>query len=59
MTLSLLSNMKTPLLLISIPFGISFLGGMFYWEIEEGMTILFGLSMIIGVVWAWVIELKK
>jgi len=51
--------MKTPLLLISIPLSISFLGGMFYWEIPEGMTILFGLSMIIGVIWAWVIELKN
>jgi hypothetical protein len=51
--------MKTPLLLISIPLAISFLGGMFYWEMEEGMVVLFGLSMIIGTIWAWVIELKK
>jgi len=51
--------MKTPLLLISVPFAISFLAGMFDWYIEEGMYILLGLSMIIGVVWAWIIELKK
>jgi len=51
--------MKTPLLLIAVPLGISFLGGMFSWVVPEGMTMLFGLSMIIGTIWAWVIELKK
>jgi len=51
--------MKTPLLLISVPFAISFLAGMFGWYIEEGMYILLGLSMIVGIVWAWIIELKK
>jgi len=51
--------MKAPLLFISVPFAIMFLSGFFGWYVEEGMTILSGLSMIVGIVWAWIVELKK
>ena len=51
--------MKTPLLLISIPYAISFLAGMFEWYMEDGMYILLALAMLVGIVWGWIIELKK
>jgi len=51
--------MKYPLLLISVPYAISFLGGMFGWYMEDGMYILIGLSMLVGIVWAWIVEIKK
>ena len=51
--------MKTPLLLISVPFALSFLSGMFEWYMEEGMYILLGISMLIGIIWAWYVGLKK
>jgi len=51
--------MKTPLLFISIPYAISFLGGMFGWYMEEGMYLVIGIAMLIGIIWAWIVELKK
>lgn len=51
--------MKTPLLLISTPYAISFLAGMFSWYMEDGMYLLLGLTILIGIVWAWIVELKK
>ena len=51
--------MKTPLLLVSVPYGIMFLSGVFEWYIEDGLAILAGLSMLIGICWAWYVELKK
>lgn len=53
------NKMIIALLLISIPFSISFLAGVFYWEFPEGFYILLGFSMIIGIIWAWVIEAKR
>ena len=32
---------------------------MFDWQIDDGMFMLFGISMIIGAIWAWKIELSK
>jgi len=51
--------MKTPLLLISVPYAISGLAGAFGWYMEEGLLILLGLSILVGIVWGWIIELKK
>jgi len=51
--------MKYALLLISVPYAISFLAGMFGWYMEDGMYMLIGLSMLVGIVWAWIVELKK
>jgi hypothetical protein len=51
--------MKTPLTLITVPLALSFLSGMFDWQVDDGMFIVFGFSMIAGAIWAWVIELKK
>ena len=53
------SNMKLALLFITVPSVISFLSGMFEWYIDDGMYLLFGISMIIGIIWAWIIELNK
>jgi hypothetical protein len=51
--------MKTPLLLVSVPYGVMFLSGVFGWYIEDGMATLAGISMLIGISWAWTVELKK
>lgn len=54
-----MNNNKIALSLFTVPFTLSFLSGMFDWYIADGMFALFGLSMLIGLVWTWVIELKK
>ena len=51
--------MKTPLLLISVPYVISGLAGAFGWYMEEGLLILLGLAILVGMIWAWYIELNK
>lgn len=51
--------MKTALTLITVPYALAFLGGMFDWRIEDGMYVLFGLSMLAGIIWAWIVELDK
>jgi len=51
--------MKTPLLLITIPYTIAFLAGIFGWYMEEGLLALLGIAILIGIGWAWKIELNK
>ena len=51
--------MKIALSLLTVPIILSFCAGVFEWNIDEGMFTLFGISMIVGIVWAWVIELKN
>lgn len=51
--------MKTALSLITVPFALSFLSGVFSWDVDEGMFILFGFSMLIGIIWAWKIEMSR
>jgi len=51
--------MKIPLSLIAVPYGIMFLSGAFDWYIEDGLAILAGLSILIGICWGWKVELKK
>lgn len=53
------TNMKAALLFITVPLTISFFAGMFEWYIEDGMYILLGLSMIIGIIWAWIAESNR
>ena len=53
------TNMKLALSLITVPYSISFLAGMFGWYIEDGMYLLIGLVMIVGIVSAWWIELGR
>lgn len=51
--------MKTALSLITVPYAISFFGGMFDWYFEDGFYILMGISIIVGIVWAWRLEMKR
>jgi hypothetical protein len=51
--------MITPLTILSIFFGISFLDGMFAWGLADGFYIIAGLAMIGSVIWMWMIELRK
>jgi len=51
--------MKAPLLLITIPMVIIFLTGMLEWYMDDEVYMLFGFSMIIGVIWAWLVESRS
>jgi len=51
--------MKAPLIIMTVPFALSFISGMFDWYIEDGMFALFGFAFFVGLVWAWVLELKE
>ena len=53
------TNMKLALSTITVPFGISFLSGVFLWELPEGMYILFGIAMIVGIIHAWIVETNR
>ena len=53
------TNMKLALSLITVPYGISFLGGMFGWYMEDGMYMLIGFSMLAGIIWAWIVECNR
>jgi len=52
-------NMKGALTTITVPYTISFLSGVFYWEFPEGFYMLIGLALLAGIVWAWYEALKK
>lgn len=51
--------MKAALALMTAPLVISFLSGMFDWYMDDGLLIFFGFCMILGTIWAWIIELKN
>ena len=51
--------MKAALTTITVPFSISFLSGVFYWEFPEGFYMLLGAAMVAGIIWAWVVEMKR
>ncbi len=50
--------MKTPLIIMTILFVISFFDGMFMWGLSEGFYMFAGISMMGCVGWMWYIELK-
>jgi hypothetical protein len=54
-----MKNMKAALATITAPMVLSFLSGVFGWYMEDGLYALIGFTMMGGIVWAWVIELKK
>ena len=51
--------MKNALLLITIPYALALLAGMFEWYMDDGVWMLFGISMLVGIIWGWIVELKK
>ena len=48
--------MKAALTTITVPYAISFLGGMFGWTFDDGFYMLIGFAMLAGIIWAWVVE---
>lgn len=54
-----MDKMKLALGLITIPFIFSFLSGAFNWYMDDGAYIFLGFLMIVGLVWAWVIEVNR
>lgn len=55
--ITMLNKLIIPVTMVTIPFGISFLDGMFGWELADGFYVLLGLSMTIGLIWQWYIML--
>jgi hypothetical protein len=53
------NNMKGALTTISVPYAVSFLDGMFLWGLPEGFYILVGFAMLVGIVWAWIVESNR
>jgi hypothetical protein len=51
--------MKAALTTITVPYGISFLSGVFYWDFPEGFYMLLGFAMLGGIAWAWTVEMKR
>ena len=51
--------MKTPLIVMTTFFGISFLDGFFSWGLPVGFYTFVGIAMIVALAWMWKIELKK
>lgn len=51
--------MKSPLIVLTILFSISFMDGMFGWGLADGFYVFAGFSMIAAIGWMWRLELKK
>lgn len=49
--------MKTPLILLTACYTVSFFDGMFEWGLADGFYILTGLVMLVSIGWMWKIEL--
>lgn len=54
-----MSNPRIPLTLISVFMSLSFLDGAFMWGLTDGFYQTTGFVFIIGIIWLWVIELRK
>ena len=50
--------MRTPLVIMSIFFTISFFDGMFMWGLGDGFYSLAGLAMIGSIIWMWFVEIN-
>lgn len=51
--------MKLALSLITVPFAISFLDGIFMWYLADGFYMLMGFTMMAGLALSWYHELKN
>lgn len=46
---------KSPLILLTVLFGYSFLAGVFGWETEQGALAMIGFGELIAIIWMWVV----
>lgn len=53
------NKMKTPLTLITVGIGVGFFDGMFGWGLSDDLYTFTGLIALVGIVWSWVVLLKK
>lgn len=49
---------KTPLVILTLTFGYSFLRGVYGWEIEDSMAATIGIVQVISLVHMWVVYNK-
>lgn len=54
-----MNNMKTALAIITAPMLLAFLAGFFGLYMDDGVYTLIGVTMIVGIIWAWIIEMKR
>jgi len=52
-------NIKTPLTIMSVFFGLSFMDGAFGWGLSDGFYTMAGLSYAVALGWMWVIVYKQ
>lgn len=51
--------MKTPLIILTMIFSISFFDGMFGWGLADGFYTFAGLIMMGALAWMWYLEVKN
>ncbi len=51
--------MKAALTTLTVPYSISFMSGMFGWTFDDGFFMLLGFSMLAGIIWAWIVEMRR
>lgn len=51
--------MKTPLIILTTAFGISFLDGMFSWYLADGFYVLLNLAIMVALTEMWIIQYKN
>lgn len=54
-----MEKLKTPLVILTIAFSISFLDGVFSWGLSDDLYILLGAVEIVCIVWLLRIVFKK
>lgn len=51
--------MKTPLIILTVAFTISFLDGAFMWNLAEGFYMLLGMTMMGTLGYMWYVQIKQ
>jgi hypothetical protein len=50
-----MQEIKSPLIMMTLVFVISFLDGMFGWGFDEGAYMVMGLIQITAIIWMWIV----
>ena len=51
--------MKTPLIILTVAFGLAFLDGFLELGMSDGMSLILGIAMITALIWMWVVQAKS
>jgi len=50
-----MQEIKSPLIIITTIFAVSFFDGMFGWGFDEGAYMLLGLGQLASIIWMWIV----